>query len=41
MRNEEIGDLPLLLKLLQEGQDLRLHRHIQHRSRLIQDQDLR
>ena len=40
MRNQQQRHTPALLQVAQESQDLRLHRHIQRRRRLIGDQNI-
>ena len=39
--NHQVSELSLLLQFCQQIEDLRLHRHIQRRRRLIQQQYLR
>ena len=41
MGNHQVSELSLLLQFCQQIEDLRLHRHIQRRRRLIQQQYLR
>ena len=41
VRDHDDGGVELLLKIPQQVQDLRLHRHVQRRRRLIGDQQLR
>src|SRR5207253_9347209 len=39
MRDEEIGELQLLLQVHQQIDDLRLNRHVQRRHRLVEDDE--
>src|SRR5689334_17766138 len=41
VRDEQVSELELFLKLLQQVHDLRLHRHVERRYRLIGDDQLR
>src|SRR5713226_8844074 len=41
MRDEELGELELALKILEQVDDLRLNRDVQRRDRLVADDQLR
>ena len=41
VRDEQIGQLQLLLQIHQQVDDLRLHRHVERRHRLVEDQERR
>ena len=39
VRDEQIGQLQLLLQVHQQIDDLRLHRHVERRDRFVEDQE--
>jgi hypothetical protein len=39
--NEDVGEAELCLQVLQQVEDLRLHRHVQRRDRLVADDQIR
>ena len=41
VRDEEVGELELLLQLLEEIDDLCLDRHVERRDRLVRDDEIR
>ena len=41
VRDEQIGQLQLLLQIHQQVDDLRLHRHVERRHRLVEDEERR
>ena len=41
MRDEDVGQVELALEILQQVEDLRLHRDVERRDRLVADDQLR
>ena len=41
VRDEDVRQVEVALQVLQEVEDLRLHRHVERRNRLVADDELR
>ena len=41
VRDEQVGEMPLALQLLEQIENLRLNRHVECRDRLVSDNEIR